>query len=166
MLMVLRGRVPRGRMMAILSQPGAMAVVEKSVLIERTVVQMFELVDRVEDYPKFLPWCGGAELIERSDEKTVARIHINYHGIKAHFATENRKTFPLGMDMKLLEGPFSQLDGSWSFKPLGETACKVGFHLHYEFSSRVLEKALGPVFNHIASTFVESFVKRAQQVHG
>ena len=127
---------------------------------------MFELVDRVEDYPKFLPWCGGTELIERSDEKTVARIHISYHGVKAHFATENRKTFPLRMDMTLLEGPFRQLDGHWSFKALGETACKVEFHLHYEFSSRILEKVLGPVFNHIASTFVESFVKRAQQVHG
>lgn len=143
-----------------------MAVVEKSVLIERTAAQMFDLVDRVEDYPKFLPWCGGTELVERTDEKTVARIHINYHGVKSHFATENRKAFPERMEMTLLEGPFRQLDGSWHFKPLGDAACKVEFHLHYEFSSRILEKALGPVFNHIASTFVESFVKRAQQIYG
>ena len=143
-----------------------MAVVEKSVLIERTAVQMFDLVDRVEDYPKFLPWCGGTELIERSQEKTVARIHINYHGVKAHFSTENRKVYPQRMDIALLEGPFRQLDGSWRFKLLGDSACKVEFHLHYEFSSKLLEKVLGPVFNHIASTFVESFVKRAQQIHG
>jgi len=143
-----------------------MAVVEKSVLIERTTAQMFELVDRVEDYPKFLPWCGGTELIERSQEKTVARIHINYHGAKAHFSTENRKLYPQRMDMTLLEGPFKKLDGSWRFKPLGDLACKVEFHLHYEFSSKLLEKVLGPVFNHIANTFVESFVKRAQQIHG
>ena len=68
--------------------------------------------------------------------------------------------------MKLLDGPFKQLDGSWRFRPLGDNACKVEFHLHYEFSSRLLEKAVGPVFNHIANTFVESFVKRAQQVYG
>ena len=80
-----------------------MAVVEKSVLIERTAAQMFELVDRVEDYPKFLPWCGGTELIERTSEKTVARIDINYHGAKAHFSTENRKLYPLRMDITLLE---------------------------------------------------------------
>jgi ribosome-associated toxin RatA of RatAB toxin-antitoxin module len=143
-----------------------MAVVEKSVLIERTAAQMFELVDRVEDYPKFLPWCGGSELIERTENKTSARLHINYHGLKAHFATENPKESPRWMDIKLREGPFRQLDGGWKFTPLGDVACKVEFRLHYEFSSKVLEKALGPVFHHIANTFVESFVKRAQQIYG
>jgi ribosome-associated toxin RatA of RatAB toxin-antitoxin module len=143
-----------------------MAVVEKSVLIERTAVQMFELVDRVEDYPKFLPWCGGTELLERTDSKTAARIHINYHGLKAHFATENAKEVPRQMNIRLREGPFRSMDGGWRFTSLGETACKVEFRLQYEFSSRILEKALGPVFHHIANTFVESFVKRAQQVYG
>jgi ribosome-associated toxin RatA of RatAB toxin-antitoxin module len=143
-----------------------MAVVEKSVLIERTAVQMFELVDRVEDYPKFLPWCGGTELLERTDGKTAARIHISYHGLKAHFATENAKEAPRQMDIRLREGPFRSMDGGWRFTPLGETACKVEFRLHYEFSSKILEMVLGPVFHHIANTFVESFVKRAQQLYG
>lgn len=143
-----------------------MAVVEKSILIERTAAQMFELVDRVEDYPNFLPWCGGTELLERTDSKTAARIHINYHGLKAHFATENAKDAPRQMSIRLREGPFRSMDGGWRFTPLGETACKVEFRLQYEFSSRILEKALGPVFHHIANTFVESFVKRAQQLYG
>lgn len=143
-----------------------MALVEKSVLIERTPAQMFALVDRVEDYPQFLPWCGGSELIERTESKTSARLHINYHGLKAHFATENPKESPHWMDIKLREGPFRQLDGGWKFTPLGDAACKVEFRLHYEFSSKVLEKVLGPVFHHIANTFVEAFVKRAQQIHG
>lgn len=143
-----------------------MAVVEKTVLIERTPAQMFELVDRVEDYPRFLPWCGGSELHERSDTRTVATLHINYHGLKSHFSTENDKEFPNWMKIRLRDGPLKQLDGIWRFIPLGETACKIEFRLTYEFSSRLLEKALGPVFNHIANTFVESFVKRAQQSHG
>jgi ribosome-associated toxin RatA of RatAB toxin-antitoxin module len=143
-----------------------MAVVEKSVLIERTAVQMFELVDHVEDYPKFLPWCGGTELLERSDNKTAARIHINYHGLKAHFATENAKQVPVWMNIALREGPFRSMEGGWKFTPLGDTACKIEFRLQYEFSSKILEKALGPVFHHIANTFVESFVKRAQQIYG
>ena len=143
-----------------------MAVVEKSVLIERTALQMFELVDRVEDYPKFLPWCGGTELLERTDSKTAARIHISYHGLKAHFATENAKEVPNWMNIALREGPFRKMDGRWKFTPLGETACKIDFRLQYEFSSKILEKALGPVFHHIANTFVESFVKRAQQIYG
>lgn len=143
-----------------------MAVVEKSVLIERTAAQMFALVDCVEDYPKFLPWCGGTELIERTEAKTVATVHINYHGLKSHFTTENAKEAPTHMDIRLKEGPFTQMDGHWRFIPLGDAACKIEFCLNYEFSSKVLEAMLGPVFNHIASTFVESFVKRAQSVHG
>ena len=143
-----------------------MAVVEKSVLIERTAEQMFELVDRVEDYAKFLPWCGGTDLIERTESKTVATVHINYHGLKSHFTTENAKHPPTRMEIRLKDGPFTQMDGHWQFTPLGNAACKIEFRLRYEFSSKVLEAMLGPVFNHIANTFVESFVKRAQTVYG
>ncbi len=142
-----------------------MAVVEKSVLIERSAAQMFDLVDRVEDYPKFLPWCGGTQLFERSSSKTAARIDIRYHGLKAHFSTENAKDYPRSMTIALTDGPFRHMDGGWRFTPLGDAACKVEFRLHYEFSSRLLEKALGPVFNHIANTFVESFVKRAGELY-
>lgn len=142
-----------------------MAVIEKSVLIARTVEQMFALVDRVEDYPKFLPWCGGTELLERTDAITAARIHINYHGIKAHFATENPKEAPYRMDIRLREGPFRHLEGGWRFTALGDAGCKVEFRLHYEFSSRVLEKALGPVFSHIVGSFVDCFVRRAHQIY-
>ncbi|MFN3986322.1 MAG: type II toxin-antitoxin system RatA family toxin [Rhodocyclaceae bacterium] len=142
-----------------------MADVKKLVLIEFTPAQMFDLVDRCEDYQHFLPWCGGAEVHERSDTLTVATIHINYHGIKAHFTTENTKHFPSEMHIRLKEGPFRHLDGGWHFIALGETACKIEFNLHYQFSSKLLEKALGPVFNHIANTFVDSFVKRAEQVY-
>ncbi len=142
-----------------------MAVIEKSVLIARTPQQMFDLVDRVEDYPKFLPWCGGTELIERSDTVTAARIHIDYHGIKAHFATANPKDAPHRMDIHLREGPFRQLEGGWRFTALGNDGCKVEFRLHYEFSSKILEKALGPVFSHIIGNFVDCFVKRAHQLY-
>lgn len=143
-----------------------MASVEKSVLIEHTATEMFRLVDDVEHYPAFLPWCGGVNVIEKTDTATAATLHINYHGIKANFTTTNDKQFPTLMTIRLREGPFKHLDGMWRFTPLGETACKVEFHLHYEFASKLLEKAVGPVFHHIASTFVESFVKRAQQLHG
>lgn len=143
-----------------------MALVEKSVLIERTPLQMFQLVDRVEDYPQFLPWCGGTELHERTETRTVATVRISYRGINSQFSTENPKEEPRWMDIHLTDGPFAHLDGGWRFTPLGETACKVEFRLHYEFSSQLLEKALGPVFNHIADTFVDSFVKRAQKIYG
>ena len=142
-----------------------MASVKKIVLIEFTPQQMFDLVDRCEDYASFLPWCGGAEVHERNARITRATLHVNYHGIKTHFTTENEKEIPNLMRIRLEQGPFKHLDGTWHFTALGDSACKVEFELHYEFSSRLLEKALGPVFNHIANTFVDSFVKRAEEVY-
>lgn len=142
-----------------------MASVRKIVFVEQSASRMFELVDRVEDYPLFLPWCGGTELIERSETKTAACIHISYRGVKTHFSTENTKVFPLSMKIVLKDGPFRSMDGEWLFTPLGEGACKIEFHLNYEFSAKLLDKVLGPVFNHIANTFVDSFLKRAEQVN-
>jgi ribosome-associated toxin RatA of RatAB toxin-antitoxin module len=143
-----------------------MALVEKSVLIERSAQQMFELVDRCEDYPQFLPWCSRTELKFRDDSKTVATLHINYHSVKSHFTTENDKEIPARMNIRLVDGPFRRLEGSWRFLALAENACKIEFQLHYEFSSKLFEKVIGPVFNHIANTFVDAFVRRAAQVYG
>jgi ribosome-associated toxin RatA of RatAB toxin-antitoxin module len=141
-----------------------MARVEKSVLVAHTPERMFELVDRVEDYPVFLPWCGGTELKWRDELSTVATIHIAYMGIRQSFTTENAKTHPREMRIKLQNGPFSELEGDWSFVALGDEACKVEFRLQYVFSSRVLETILAPVFSHITNTFVDAFVRRADEV--
>lgn len=143
-----------------------MARVQKSVLVSHTPERMFELVDRVEDYPAFLPWCGGTELRLRDDQHTVATIHIAYLGIRQSFTTENRKTYPREMRIALQDGPFSHLEGDWLFSALGDDACKIEFRLEYVFSSRMLEKLLAPVFSHITNTFVDAFVRRADEVYG
>ena len=143
-----------------------MALVEKSVLIAHSASQMFALVDRVEDYPQFLPWCNRTELKFRDAHKTAATLFINYHSVNSHFTTENEKEEPLRMTIRLVDGPFRRLEGVWRFKPLSDAACKIEFELNYEFSSKVFEKVIGPVFSHIANTFVDAFVKRASQVYG
>jgi ribosome-associated toxin RatA of RatAB toxin-antitoxin module len=142
-----------------------MARVEKSVLVAHPPERMFDLVDRVEDYPFFLPWCGGTELKTRDENITVATIHIAYMGIRQSFTTENTKTRPHEMRIKLMDGPFSELKGDWMFLPLGDDACKIEFRLQYVFSSRVLETILAPVFSHITNTFVDAFVRRADEVY-
>jgi ribosome-associated toxin RatA of RatAB toxin-antitoxin module len=139
-----------------------MAQVEKSVLVPHSAEQMYLLVDAPERYPEFLPWCGGVDLQKRDDTITVATLHIDYHGIKQNFTTENTKTYPTLMDIKLVDGPFRQLEGVWRFIPLADDACKIEFRLHYEFSSHLLEKIIAPVFSHIANTFVDAFVSRAE----
>lgn len=142
-----------------------MNVVQKTVLVMHSAEQMYALVDAVENYPQFLPWCGGVDLLERTDAKTSATLHINYHGIKQHFTTVNNKTFPHSMDIQLKDGPFKHLDGSWQFIALRADACKIEFRLNYEFANGFLEKIIAPVFSHIANTFVDGFVARADIIY-
>lgn len=125
---------------------------------------MFALVDRVEEYPEFLPWCGRTKLIERTEAYTLATIEIDYHRVRQSFTTRNRKEAPEWMHIELEEGPFRHLTGHWHFQPLSEQACKVEFRLEYEFSSKILAMIVGPVFSYIANTFVEAFVARADSL--
>jgi len=142
-----------------------MAQVEKTVLVMHSCEAMFQLVDAVEDYASFLPWCGGSEIIERTAEVTQATIHIRYHGITQHFTTRNHKQFPQRMDITLIDGPFKQLSGHWHFTPLREDACKIEFKLEYVFANSLIERMIAPVFSHIANTFVDSFVKQADKLN-
>lgn len=142
-----------------------MAVVEKTVLVPYSAEQMFLMVDDVALYPEFLPWCGGVDIDTQTASTTIATIHINYHGVKQHFTTENTKTQPTLMDIAFKSGPFKTFNGHWRFQPLNDEACKIGFKLEYEFSNSLLEKMIAPVFHHIANTFVDSFVTRAEAIY-
>jgi len=143
-----------------------MAVVHKSVLLAYSAQQMFELVAAIEEYPKFLPWCGGVDIREQSENAVTASLGIHYHGVRQSFTTSNVNTPHSGIKMRLVDGPFKALDGVWSFKPLREDACKIELDLHYEFSSVILEQLIGPVFGMIANSMVDSFCKRAETVYG
>lgn len=143
-----------------------MARVEKSVLIERSAEQMFNLVDDVEAYPEFLPWCNRTQVEYRDTAKTIATLNISYLSVKSHFTTENHKDFPHRMTLRLVDGPFRRLEGLWLFKRLSDTACKIEFELAYEFSSKMFEKVIGPVFNQITNTLVDAYVRRADDVYG
>jgi ribosome-associated toxin RatA of RatAB toxin-antitoxin module len=140
--------------------------VNQSLLVEYTPAQMFTLVDTVEDYPKYLPWCSGATLIHRDAARTRATLSINYRGFRRSFTTENLKREPAEMRIRFVEGPFSKLDGTWLFTGIADRGCKIDFKLHYEFAGRVLDRLVSPVFHHIASTLVDAFVKRADHVYG
>lgn len=147
-----------------------MAHVDKSVLILHTPEQMYDLVSQVEDYPSFLPWCGGSSVQDREvlpdgSERVLATIRIRYRGISQSFTTENIQRRGEFIRLTFREGPFKALDGSWVFKPLGEGGCKIEFRLHYEFSNRILDGLVGPVFGQIANSFVDSFTRRADEVY-
>jgi len=143
-----------------------MADIEKSVLIGYSASRMFALVDKVEDYPKFLPWCGGSSVVPQNETVTHATIVIDYYYMNHRFTTENIRKKPELIEMTLLNGPFQNLDGHWRFIPLAENACKIEFRLHYTFAHIFLEKLVGPVFFMIANSFVEAFIQRAEEVYG
>jgi ribosome-associated toxin RatA of RatAB toxin-antitoxin module len=143
-----------------------MALVEKKVLVPYSAERMFALVDNVEAYPQFLPWCGGSNVSAADKDNTVhATVHIDYHHIKQSFTTENVRQPPHLIDMTLKDGPFKHLDGNWRFIPLSESACKIEFQLRYEFSNKLLEKLVGPVFHYIANSFVDAFIHRAEKIY-
>jgi ribosome-associated toxin RatA of RatAB toxin-antitoxin module len=127
---------------------------------------MFELVAEVEKYPEFMPWCGGAVVQWRDESGMQASITISFAGIKQTFTTRNQHHFPNRITIDLVDGPFSALTGDWEFQALGEDGCKVIYTMKYEFSSRTLEAVVGPVFNRIASSFIDSFTQRAEAVYG
>ena len=139
-----------------------MPTVVKSVLVHRPAATMFALVDDVERYPEFLPWCSRSVVYERTPEVTRACIDIDYHGLTSQISTLNRKRPPERMDLEFVEGPFDQFRGHWRFVALGDAGCRVEFALDYAFSNAAIDALLGPVFGNIMETLVDRFVARAE----
>jgi ribosome-associated toxin RatA of RatAB toxin-antitoxin module len=149
--------------------------VKRSVLLWYSPREMFELVTGVERYPEFLPWCHRAEVVERHDDGVTARLHLVKGGLRHAFTTRNRHTPGREVRVALVDGPFSELEGTWQFLPLGRagrtgeddvSACRIEFDLRYAFANPALEALVSPVFDRIANTLVDSFVQRAEAVHG
>jgi ribosome-associated toxin RatA of RatAB toxin-antitoxin module len=130
---------------------------------------MFTLVTDVDHYPLFLPWCDRAAVLDTTADGVVAQVGISIGGIRQSFTTRNTHVPNERVDLALVDGPFSLLEGHWRFIPLGDgtqRACKIEFSLDYDFSSQTLATLVGPVFDKIAGSLVDAFVKRADQVYG
>jgi len=146
-----------------------MKSVHKSVLLWHSAHEMFTLVTDVDHYPQFLPWCDRASVLETTADGVVAQVGIAIGGLRQSFTTRNTHVLNERVDLALVDGPFSLLEGHWRFIPLGDgtqRACKIEFSLDYDFSSQTLAALVGPVFDKIAGSMVDAFVKRADQVYG
>ena len=142
------------------------SVVQKSALVKFSAQQMFDLVDDIESYPQFLPWCSGSRILRREGDIVEGQIDIAKAGFHKSFATRNRLDRGGKIYMSLLEGPFKSLEGVWSFMPLREDASKISLDLEFEIASAFASLAFGPVFNQICNTMVTSFTQRAKAVYG
>ena len=145
--------------------------VQKSVLLWYSPREMYALVVAIAQYPEFLPWCDRAEVLNQEANTVTARLGLAFKGMRHSFTTRNTHTPDEKVQVQLVDGPFSMLEGLWLFKPLGrpgsdEQACKIEFDLRYAFSSPALETVVSPVFDRVANTFVDAFVNRAEDVYG
>jgi len=138
--------------------------ISRSALVPYSAEAMFDLVNAVERYPEFLPWCAAAEIQSRSDDGMVATLEIRRAGMSHRFTTRNRMMRPQRLTLELLDGPFDHFDGVWQFTPLAPDACKVALDLDFDYAGRLIRAALGPVFNRSADTLVDAFCARAREV--
>jgi len=144
-----------------------MPLISRQALVLYSPAEMFDLVNDVAAYPEFLPWCKSSQVLSSTDDVIEASVEISKGSLNKSFATRNLLQKNKMIEMKLLEGPFKHLEGFWRFNPLKDpTACKVTLDLEFEFESKLVGLAVGPVFSKIANTLVDSFSKRAVDVYG
>lgn len=142
-----------------------MTTISKSALVPYSAQEMYDLVADIESYPRFLPWCAGSRILRREATMLEAEIEMAFGGIRKTFTTRNTLS-PGSMDIRLVRGPFSRLEGGWRFQPVGELGSRISLDLEFDFASRLLAMAVGPVFGTIANSLVDSFKKRAREVYG
>ena len=138
--------------------------VVRSILVPHSAAKMYALVNDVPSYPKFLPWCGGGRITEQTETQMQAAVDIAYMGVRQTFTTKNALLKDERIDMTLVSGPFSNLTGQWRFTQLGDAGCKVEFDLNYAFEG-IIGAVVAPVFDRIAASFVDAFVRRADELH-
>ena len=142
-----------------------MITVSRQALVGYGAAEMYELVADIESYPGFLPWCKAVEIGLREPDRTIATLHVDFRGVRQAFTTENAQRHGERIAMRLVRGPFRHLEGEWRFVQLGEAGCRVDFELAYQLAGPILQRLAGSVFDHIANTFVDAFVRRADALH-
>jgi ribosome-associated toxin RatA of RatAB toxin-antitoxin module len=141
-----------------------MKEISRSAIVEHPAAEMYALVDDIESYPRFLPWCQEAR-VEPAGDRKRATLTVGLRGIRQSFTTLNQNRPAQSIDMRLVEGPFQQFSATWRFTPLSEHACEIAFSLRYQLASRALGKLLEPLFDEIADTMVDAFTRRADELH-
>ena len=137
--------------------------VRRSALVEYPADRMFDLIERAEDYPAFMPWCKSATILTRDDALVAAEIHVDYHGARFTLATRNPKRRPTFLAVQMEKGPFRHFEGEWHLTPLGGSACKIEFTLRYELG-RLAGAVAGQFLDRFSNIVVDAFVARAEQL--
>jgi ribosome-associated toxin RatA of RatAB toxin-antitoxin module len=139
--------------------------IARSAIVEHSAREMYALVDDIESYPRFMPWCTSAKVEERTPEGVRATLTVGIRGLRQSFTTQNLNHAGESIEVRLVKGPFRRFAGNWRFTPLSSEACRIEFGLEYELAG-ALAKMLGPLFDRIADTMVDAFTRRAAELYG
>ena len=140
--------------------------IRRSAIVQRTDAQMFALVNDVEAYPRRFTWCASAKVTDASDTMLTAQLEIRLGAFTQTFTTRNTLAAPRSISMQLVDGPFKTLVGGWTFTPLGETGCKVGLELDFEYAGRIMAPIMRLGFEKLADRLVDEFCREAMRLHG
>jgi len=140
--------------------------IERSALIAFPAADVYALVNDVEQYPEFLPWCSRADVLSTSATEVVARIDIAVRGRRETLVTRNRLTPPNAIDLEMQQGPFRRLNGRWVFTPLGDAGCRVDLEISFELANRLVGAFAAPFLHRIADRVVDAFATRARETLG
>jgi ribosome-associated toxin RatA of RatAB toxin-antitoxin module len=136
----------------------------RTSLVTRPPQVVYEVVNDIERYPEFVPGCTAAQVLERNGQYVVARLAVRRGPLRTHFTTRNTLEPGRCVHMQLVEGPFKVLQGSWTLSPVGQSGCRIDFHLQFEFSNPLKSALLEPLFEQTQSDLVRAFVARAQSM--
>ena len=143
-----------------------MPSIERSALIAVPAADVYALVNDVEQYPAFLPWCAHAEILSKSETEVVARIDIAVRGRRETLVTRNRLTPSSAIALEMVEGPFRHFEGRWRFTPLGDAGCRVNLEVSFELANRLVGAFAAPFLHRIADRIVDAFAARVRAVSG
>ena len=143
-----------------------MANVKHSSVVSYSAAQMYALVNDIEKYPEFIPWCIESEVIDPTDQELKARLCFTGHGFTKSFTTHNRLEKDKSIEVRLVEGPFKQLEGLWVFEDMGDGRSRISVNMSFEFSNRMVGMLIGPVFQTAADSLIDAFKQRADDVYG
>lgn len=140
--------------------------IERRALVNHSAQQMYDLVNDVESYPKYMAGCVGAVVLDRQKDSLTARLDLAKAGIRQSFTTRNKLQPPERITMELVNGPFRRFHGRWEFRPIDDSSCEVVFRLDYEFSSFLLGLTAAPLINAVVGEQVDAVCQRAMALYG
>ena len=143
-----------------------MTHVERSAILPYSAAQMYQLVNDIDSYPEFVPWCVKCDVHKQSNIEKEATMTFAKRGINASVTTCNELQQDKKIVMRLLKGPFKELVGAWNFHEIDSSSCKVELDMRFAFSNRLYAMTLGPVFNQVANKLVAAFTERAKEIYG